>query len=531
MSLTIGKVDLREYYNLPNPGLLSHMAMLREGYREDIRTPFWSVEGVPAPRSSVVDSWRRVLLSSNLGSEFPQLLEYEFEQAKKIGPSSVSAPLSRRMDTIKEYWYAIESASHAILPEAINAFCDEKCSGIRITDLRRQDDTWLKMKKGTASGSPFWAKRSSVVDKTLPVEIQDGLQVLDGNPWPIAFTCSTRVQSGGPAPQDAKTRVIWAAPMGLNVVEAQWYQPLIEQLQRHNSIAALVSMDEVDRKITSLFQSKDEKDLCICTDFKAFDQHFNPDLQQAARESYRILGCPEGWIENVYGCKFAAPLIADEYIFEGPHGMASGSGGTNTDEDFAHGSMQYEAAMLSGQELNPFSEGYGDDGYLSYPGITVKDICQIYESHGQVMNPEKQYAAVDCAIYLRRIHHVEYTVDGVMVGVYPTMRALNSLLGQERYYDPEKWNSRMVILRALSILENCKWHPLFHKFVDFVQKGDKYQLGVSVPGFFDNISGLAQEAEDALGDDFLGYTKMQMAKRVGIADWEVVKYLRSQVKS
>lgn len=64
----------------------------------------------------------------------------------------------------------------------------------------------------------------------------------------------------------------------------------------------------------------------------------------------------------------------------------------------------------------------------------------------------------------------------------------------------------MVTLRALSILENCKWSPYFHTFIDFVIEGDKYKLGLDIPGFFASLPRIAKEAIDNF-EGFLGYTK------------------------
>lgn len=86
----------------------------------------------------------------------------------------------------------------------------------------------------------------------------------------------------------------------------------------------------------------------------------------------------------------------------GPHGMGSGSSGTNADETLGHRTLQHEAARRQGQMLNINSQCLGDDGILSYPGITVEDVVDTYTSYGMDMNPEKQYAAVDNTVYLRR---------------------------------------------------------------------------------------------------------------------------------
>ena len=99
-------------------------------------------------------------------------------------------------------------------------------------------------------------------------------------------------------------------------------------------------------------------------------------------------------------------------------------------------------------------------------------------------NPEKQFEGSDDCLYLQRYH-----LKGLKGGIYPSYRVLNSLLGQERFYDPEVWGPDMVILRAIMILENTKHHPAFVDFVHFVQDGDNYRLGASWPGGIDALLG------------------------------------------
>lgn len=199
-------------------------------------------------------------------------------------------------------------------------------------------------------------------------------------------------------------------------------------------------------------------------------------------------------------------LLSKDAMVVGNHGMGSGSGGTNADETLAHRALQHGVAARQGVHLNPNSMCLGDDGILSYPGITVEDVIKFYEQAGQEMNPEKQYAATDNTVFLRRWYHTKFRSNGICRGVYSTYRALGRLMGQERFYDPKVWGPEMVVLRSLSILENCKEHPLFYKLVDFVVKGDKYRLGLDIPGFFDKIDAKYAEAKAKL-PSFGSYTQ------------------------
>jgi hypothetical protein len=296
-------------------------------------------------------------------------------------------------------------------------------------------------------------------------------------------------------------------------------------------------MDAVDREVTLLFDTKPSGDLIVCTDFTRFDQHFNRHLQdavQCALERILTRSAASGeWLEEVFPIKYLIGMILKSdgeklLITRGTHGMASGSGGTNVDETLAHRMLQHEAAMLAGTDLNSHSMCLGDDGILTFPGITVESVTDAYTRHGVDMNPSKQYASRQECVFLRRWYADYYRPGGMCRGVYSTYRALGRLRYLERFMDPEYWSPELVALRQLSIIENCKWHPLFHQFIDYCMERDKYRLGIDIPGFMGNLAKKAREANEHI-PDFLGYTKtLQGQGPEGINSWAVVKYLKSR---
>lgn len=514
------------YYKVPNPGLRAYFRHTEDGNIEDYRPPFWKGKS----RESVLSMWQKILDDTGVKTKYPGLYEYELEMKSKVGPMSIQKPLNQRLDSIEAYYKDVEAKSVPIKQEAIDAALDW-VKPIRNLRLRSKQHTIENMRLNTNSGSPFFTKRKNVAD-ILDFSIDNG--DMHQGPWTLAATLGWRGQEGGPSPDDVKQRVIWMMPFVLNVQELRYYQPAIEAAQKTKLIPAYVSMDYVDQEVTALFDSKGVDDVVICTDFTRFDQHFNRHMADAAEQmignTLTLTDEAEKWLFDIFPIKYHIPLICSEdLMYTGYHGMGSGSGGTNFDESLAHKALQFEAAITANATLNPHSMAYGDDGILTFPGIDVEHVIQTYERHGQVMNPEKQYVSKHDCVVLRRWHSTHYRVNGTMVGVYSTFRALGRLLAQERYYDPDKWSAEMVTLRALSILENCKWSPYFHEFIDFVITGDKYQLGLAIPGFFERLQKMAQKAIENF-DDFLGYTKtlQNPDSAAGINDWEVVKYLKNK---
>lgn len=521
--LDLQSTKLDEYFKLPNSGLRDYFSRVAAGSDSVIRATLFKKEDP----QSVLARWMPHL--DKLSNQWPTLVEFEKDLAKKVGPMSVMAPLESRLTDIESYYDCITKQSKPLPQMAIDATLDE-FAGIKGLRLRSQRNTMLAMRKSTNSGNPYFTKRRDVVDDTLPFTLSPDHQTLShGDKWGLCAVLGWRGQEGGPSAEDVKQRVVWMFPFAVNIAELQVYQPLIEACQRRMLVPAWVSMEAVDRRITALFDTKADEDLVICTDFSKFDQHFNPDMADAAKALLSgILSAnrdTKDWLDTVFPIKYNIPLaIGMGKLVVGQHGMGSGSGGTNADETLVHRALQHEAALSAGQTLNLNSMCLGDDGIISYPGCTVEHITEVYSAHGQDMNIDKQYASTSDCTYLRRWHHKDYRMNGVCVGVYSTARALGRLMYQERYY--KNWSPKMVALRQLSILENVKFHPLREEFVKFCIEGDRYRLGIDIPGFLDNIEGIAKDAMDKM-PDFLGYTKTQQGADVGIKNWWIVQHLKS----
>lgn len=521
---------LGRYFNLPNPGLRAYFQHTDTGNQDDYRPPFWKGRS----RSEVLDAWQKVFDGLGVKEKYPSLYDYEMEMKAKVGPMSLQLPLKDRLESIEAYFTGVEGKHDPIPQEAIDATIKffGNAKGIRLRSLQ---NTARNMRLSTNSGNPDFTKRRRVIDEVMSWKIvhRNGkwyCVTSSNKEYELVAILGWRGQEGGISDDDVKQRVIWMMSVLLNLHELSFYQPAIEAMQKTKLIPAYVSMDEVDRRVTALFDTKGADDVVICTDFSKFDQHFNQEMQDAARlveEGLASTGVTE-WFSDIYPAKFNIPLICDEHLmYQGHHGMGSGSGGTNFDECMAHKALQFDACLQRGTILNENSMAYGDDGVLSAPNLGVEDVIRAYTSHGMEMNPEKQYVSKHDCVVLRRWHSVYYRINNIMVGVYSTFRALGRLLAQERFYDPEDWGPEQVTLRAWSILENCNHSPYFEEFVSFVIKGDKYRLGLDLPGFMDHVTSIAKKSIDQL-PDFLGYTKSIQDKdpSKGITSWRIYQVLR-----
>lgn len=500
-AMKLSRVDMNALVTLPNPKLRNYLHLQELGQPDEYRTPFY--DGKPV--SEVVGEWHDYC-SKKLRSDYPKLvglIQFEDDMFSKVGPLSIQQPLKERMDDIEDYYTGVQLPSVPLRADAISAVSELFKSSGGMMRMTSEKTAIELMKKSTNSGTPYFTKRREALKLSKGFRITPSAQVINGREYSLSAVLGWRGQEGGPSARDVKQRVLWMFPMCVNIKEAQVYNPLIKRGQ-NGVVPGWISNEYVDGMITHLLMDKEDHQLVIATDFTGYDQHFNHDMQNAAQMVLKntFTDCWE-WLETIYPIKYDIPLLIQwGKITTGKHGMASGSGGTNADETLAHMVLQHEVALNHKKRLSQGSMCLGDDGVISYPGIKLDDVIEAYTSHGLVMNPDKQSISPSECVYLRRWHSKLWLVNGVCAGVYATCRALGRLCEQERYY--EGWSKEMVALRQISILENVKYHPLREDFVEYCMRGDKYRLGIDIPGFLDNIAHIAKEANEKL-QSFMSY--------------------------
>jgi hypothetical protein len=493
----------------------------------------------------VLANWERILDQESDGNPILQpLIEYDKSRKSKFGPQGGLRPFKDREEDFEAYYTTPKNTGHdqklglvqhidwedeGIFDQAEQIMFDtpDVVEGKRIefTMNKRplsprtviERDTWDD-KLNTNSGCRDYARRSE------PSVIDNAINAVTSGLWrTLPMILGSRSQRGA-------ERFIFMAAYALNIVEKAFLYPLMDRIRRvgHPFFSAWEGFFQVELgfKETNFFS---EDHTYIRQDFTKMDKHVN--FKQMAIV-YRL--CTT-FFQAKYSKEFEdllihilniPVLISLDKLVTGTHGMPSGSGMTNFAESLItlYLILKYRAA---GIDVVAF-QGLGDDSVFAIRrnGMSDEEILAVMQSIsseiGQEINPEKQGIDEHTTIYLQRFFDDRIPNQGMVLGMYPSILALNTAIFPERFHDPRKWSKEMEILRWIMILENCKNLPYFRKLIQFFIEGDKYKLGLVLPDFFVTLPKLYKDSKSIKG--FVPSYNQESLDR-GIYDFDTVKIL------
>lgn len=220
-------------------------------------------------------------------------------------------------------------------------------------------------------------------------------------------------------------------------------------------------------------------DFLSASDFTSTDAHFTKwaslevcdVIEQCYQSQYRA-GLRDS-IEHMH----TIPLITGPDSKEvGEHGVSSGSNWTNFIETIFD--WIFSVYVLERTNTHYGLYAIGDDmtwASKTYSEGFAEELERYGKEVGQVIRQDKTTNDRDKVKSLQRLFQRGYSrPDGLIRGVYPTIRALKSSIYPERFHDPRKWSKDMFCARQFMILENCVDHPLFREFVEFVCAGSEH---------------------------------------------------------
>lgn len=445
----------------------------------------------------VLSEWDSIY-KKNKSAINDNLDKLEMSNRDKFGPRSIAVPWVDRKQSVYQYF--------EIVPSSASLSLGRKYGRLRPIS---KEKALSYLKNDTNSGLPFFKRKSIIKDRLIP----EFKELLNRQDPCILFT---RTQEGG------KTRTVFGFPVIDTLNEMMYYRPILDFQKKLPWRAALRSREELDASIFRMINSLKDGEILISVDFTAYDASVSKLLIENAFEYFKSLyqSSYHKELDYIRDRILTIGLVTPDGILSGDRAIKSGSTFTNE----LGSVIQFQVSQTS---LNNFTEFdcqiQGDDGAYKIRSSDKDDFFAAFIKAGLGVNESKSYTSREYIIYLQNLFDKFYFDKGIVGGIYPVYRALNRVLYQERWNDFEDYGlsgKDYYALRTISILENCKFHPLFEEIVKYVAKLEKYTLLPSDEGLLAYVNmmsskqSLSEQFTNQFGDNFKGIKSFETYKLV-----------------
>lgn len=432
----------------------NNLRRIEEGSSEPITTPLLG-DGSP---DEILKEFRNQVFGE-VDSIDGELMKIEEAQISKFGPRSLAKPWSERRASTRMYYdYDWKDREFHL---------DLGKSTLNPWDAH---SAAASLPNATSSGLPYMRRKGDVKD--LAVQDLQGLLMKE-----LPSVLFTRTQEG------RKTRDVWGYGIAQVLQESRYYRPLLRLAKTWPWRSALHGPDAVDIAVTTLMSYAKTRGMpLVSIDFSSFDHSVSPAMQKAVFDAFSRL-FQRSYQDDIVEInrRFTnVGLVTPDGIWNGPHGVPSGSAFTNEVDSAAQ--LMCAREVLDEEALK-FAQIQGDDGaYCAHdPDGMLQGLRQI----GLSVNEDKSVISDTHMVYLQRYYSFTSWKNGVIGGIYPVSRALNRLCYMERWTDFERdgiTGDDFFSIRTIAILENCKHHPWYVPFVKFVASRDRNFLSFTQEG-------------------------------------------------
>lgn len=425
----------------------------------------------------IITDWTRICIKDGSSKLNSVLMDMEIANRSKLGPRSIAKPWKEgRHADLKQSFITQEQMKGRKVPFK-SEFGEPTLVAASVSDVK------AKIKLNKSAGYPFMCRKKKAAARLYA----DFDKYLDRK-YPAQLL--TRTQEGG------KTRNIWGMPFAHVFFEMFYFLPLLKFYKRKDYCAANRSPEDVDNAMTKIIKfamSTGRK--VFSSDLIAFDNNlFFEIIIDIFNEfaSHFVPSCKKH-LDWICKCIYSIPIVTPSGIWRGNHGSPSGSGFTNLIATCAVRGV----ACVCNFIIYGYFQIQGDDAVFCVTEDELEELKSVFKHAGFKLNMAKSHVADNYAVFCQMLYHYDYIhEDGVIRGIYPTFRALNRLLYQEHFSDFKKsgLSGRTYYgLRTISILENCKNHPLFPELVRFIMKYEKYDLDISPESLTSYIKFIVEE--------------------------------------
>jgi hypothetical protein len=449
------------------------------------------------------------------------LYQAELEQAEKIGPYSIMLPYSERKESVLKYFGPKDFTPEIVyLEQAFRQMAKlVRPNSLQLLDV---DSAYNHMPKGTNLGLPYLSSRSVPDRKQVLAKARYWIE-REYNDIQLGVYPAVLFWRGQPRglTEVPKQRVVWGFPHDITILESRIQVPVLDALTQNPAFAAWVGQTAVDEEVTNILGTN--KFPILSVDFSGFDASVPAKLIHLAFDLLRLwfnetAARDIDFIEQVF---LNIPLITPEGVLYRVDGsVPSGSGVTNLIDSLVQGLAGWYAAYSNGITIDRMLV-QGDDGVYSFNGSWEPEkIFKAFKDLGLQAGSDKGGISMDDVRFLQNLHHRNYRVNGLNVGVRPLLRILNGMMSYERM--TPGWNQFLDSIRWYQQLESGKFHPGFSKAVELLYKHDKVSRRYGVREIIARSGGMDQ-AKSILREQSFPFGKYGLS---GLMEFSTIKELQ-----
>lgn len=461
LKAALKKFDFVKRLKLPEelwPKVIANLVVVSKGAKNKYVTPI----GKKFDPIELLVDWE-ILYEQHEHKLNAPLREIEMQQQDKFGTRSEAAPwIERKPGLIASY----QSQTDNFNPNFYH-FDDGEAD---LAPLSKAE-TMLKVKHNTNSGMPFLTNKGKALRRTL----DEYDELLDRKDPCVLFTRTS---------ENGKTRNVWGYPFADIFYEMSFFVPFLNHMRKKWWQASVISPEEVDRRLTVMIKEAISSDrILYSVDFNAFDASCAWQTIVKAFDYIKRCFDPDfgEFLDEICVRFYTISIITPTGVLRGKHGVPSGSCFTNLIDSLIQAGTALTLDFINECEMMI----NGDDGVYMMHRENITQFEDNWKQARLNLGKDKVKIAPDWCTYCQRFYHIDYIKDDHIGGIYPLFRALNRLVWLENFVDLRKMriSSRDHFgIRTLTILEQCKYHPLFEIFVRFILEREKYALDVTEEG-------------------------------------------------
>lgn len=402
------------------------------------------------------------IFDSNRHKMNSTLLQMERDSRDKLGSRSKARPWSERKSSLRASFsnqlenrkYEFDKFNRLVGPSNLYPVSFE--------------EALFAIKDNTSAGLPFLTKKGKA-RKTLVDNFYETLNRED----PCVIFARTA--------ENMKTRNVWGYPFALTLYEFMYFIPFMAYCKQQFYHASLTTVECVEERITQLVLKAIETGRVIYSvDFAGFDASvWFQFIIEAFKFITRCFG-KQFYDAIMYICVrfYTIGIVTPTGVYRGKHGVPSGSTFTNLIDCIVQLGIALNCPFVT--LLNCLVNG--DDGLYIMFRHEIEEFEQNFLRNGLKLEKSKSHIASNYAVFCQHLYHIDYMKDDIIGGIFPVYRALCRLMYQERFVNFKKLGisgKDYYGIRAVTILEKCKHHPLHEELVRFVLAKEKYSMDIS----------------------------------------------------